>query len=126
MRTLNHFVVTFYIAFASMVTFSLVSLFSGADWAFLNNFTMFDTILLIISVILLAIQLILLAKALTFDTPSRVAVYNYLSAIFQFIFDVTILDVTFVGQQLIGCGIIFTANIMMIYLNIRRFYLNQK
>ena len=60
--------------------------------------------------------------ALRYDIASRVQVYSYLSAIFQFIFDITILNTKFVFLQYVGIAIIFLSNIIVAYKTIKEYY----
>lgn len=48
------------------------------------------------------------------EEASKAAQYNYLSPAFQFFFDLVIFNTEFYGLQLVGIGIIFIANIIVL------------
>ena len=104
---------SFYISLFGMIVFTFVVLIRNDGYSFIFYFGAFDWFLIITSGVLSAISLILTAKAYSLDTPSRLTIYTYLSSIFQFIFDLTILNTHFTEVQLFGIGIIFFANIII-------------
>ena len=121
-KDVDVYIITFYIALANDIFFSLISM--GSDYSFLHRFDMSDWALLILSGILLAFQIMLQAKALSHDNVNRVALYSYLSPVFQLGFDLFIIHSQFVGIQILGCCFIVVANMLMLghSINKRRGY----
>lgn len=113
MRVLHPMISSFYISLFGLIVFTSVVLIRNDGYKFLYFFEASDWVYMICSGVLSGISLILTAKAFSYDTPSRLTIYTYLSSIFQFIFDLTILNTEFTGMQLVGIGIIFFANIII-------------
>jgi drug/metabolite transporter (DMT)-like permease len=44
----------------------------------------------------------------------RLSIYTYLQPVIQFVFDLTLLHTTFAGLQIVGIGIVFVANVLVL------------